>query len=70
MWPGQTVFDGARLADDDVDIHGTALLPNGDAILNLGEAGTVRIDRCSRVLWKVPGETHHAVDPLPSGETL
>ena len=70
IWPGQTVFDGVRLADDDVDIHGTALLPNGDAILNLGEAGTVRVDRCSRVLWKVPGETHHAVDPLPDGETL
>ena len=70
VWPGQTVFDGVRLVDDDVDIHGTALLPNGDAILNLGEAGTVRVDRCSRVLWKVPGETHHAVDPLPSGETL
>jgi hypothetical protein len=58
------------LADDAVDIHGTALLPNGDAILNLGAGGTVRVDRCSRVLWKVPGETHHAVDPLPSGETL
>ena len=70
VWPGQAVFDGVRLADDDVDIHGTALLPNGDAILNLGEAGTVRVDRCSRVLWKVPGETHHAVDPLTSGETL
>ena len=70
VWPGQAVFDGVRLADDDVDIHGTALLPNGDAILNLGEAGTVRVDRCSRVLWKVPGTTHHAVDPLPRGETL
>src|SRR4051794_8837325 len=70
IWPGQTIFDGVRLADDDVDIHGTALLPNGDAVLNLGEAGTVRVDRCSRVLWKVPGETHHAVDPLPDGDTL
>jgi hypothetical protein len=70
VWPGQTVFDGVRLADDDVDIHGTALLPNGDAILNLNEAGTVRVDRCSRVLWKVPGETHHSVDPLPDGDTL
>ena len=70
VWPGQTVFDGVRLADDDVDIHGTALLPNGDAILNLDEAGTVRVDRCSRVLWKVPGETHHSVDPLPDGDTL
>jgi Arylsulfotransferase (ASST) len=70
VWPGQAVFDGVRLADDDVDIHGTALLPNGDAILNLNEAGTVRVDRCSRVLWKVPGETHHSVDPLPDGDTL
>src|SRR3954468_1487668 len=52
VWPGQTVFDGVRLADDDVDIHGTALLPNGDAILNLGEAGTVRVDRFS------PGTFH------------
>jgi hypothetical protein len=70
IWPEGVRHRGAKLRDDAIDIHGTTLLPNGDAILNLGEAGTVRVDRCSRVLWKVPGETHHSVDHLPSGETL
>ena len=32
--------------------------------------GTVKMDRCARVLWRVPARTHHAVDVLPTGEVL
>ena len=56
--------------DFDVSIHGSELLPNGDAILSFGLLGAARIDRCSRVLWTVPAETHHAFDHLPNGDTL
>ena len=56
--------------DFDVAIHGSQLLPNGDVILSFGLLGAARVDRCSRVLWTVPAETHHAVDHLPNGDTL
>jgi hypothetical protein len=56
--------------DFDVSIHGSELLPNGDVILSFGLLGAARIDRCSRVLWAVPAETHHSVDHLPDGDTL
>ena len=54
----------------DVSIRGTELLPNGDVILSFGLGGAARIDRCSRVLWALPAETHHALDHLPDGDTL
>jgi hypothetical protein len=54
----------------DVSIRGAELLPNGDVVLSFGLGGAARIDRCSRVLWALPAETHHALDHLPNGDTL
>ena len=56
--------------DYDVVLHGAALLPNGDVILNMEGEGAVRLDRCSRIVWRLPVTTHHSVDYLPNGETL
>jgi hypothetical protein len=56
--------------DYDVVLHGTALLPGGDVILNMEGVGAVRLDRCSRPVWRLPRTTHHSVDYLPNGETL
>lgn len=56
--------------DYDVVLHGTALLPGGDVILNMEGVGAVRLDRCSRPVWRLPLMTHHSVDYLPNGETL
>ena len=36
--------------------------------MNFDGAGMVKIDRCSRLIWRVPLETHHAVDVAPDGE--
>jgi hypothetical protein len=56
--------------DFDVAIHGAALLPDGAIVINFEGLGAVKLDRCSRVLWRVPAETHHSVDALPTGEFL
>lgn len=56
--------------DYDVVLHGAALLPDGDVILNMEGVGAVRLDRCSRLVWRLPVMTHHSVEHLPSGETL
>lgn len=47
--------------DWDTHIHGAVLFPGGDVAFNLEYVGLVRLDRCSRVVWRLPYRTHHAV---------
>jgi len=56
--------------DYDIVLHGSALLPDGDVILNMEGAGAVRLDRCSKIVWRLPMTTHHQLDYLPNGDTL
>ena len=57
-------------AEAEVNIHGSAMQPNGDITINLYMTGTVRLDRCSRVVWTLPRGTHHSIDLLPDGDVL
>ena len=68
LFPGQNHL--AAPPDEEESVHGFALLPGGDLLVNLSGYGAGRIDRCSRPVWTVPAETHHAVDALPGGDTL
>ena len=53
---------GIREIDDwDVDIHGTLLYPNGDVVFNFARKGLVKIDKWSKVIWKLPNRTHHSI---------
>jgi hypothetical protein len=64
-----------RFAADDADIewHGTHLFPDGSLLLNFeGQlfpygGGLVRVDRDSRVVWKLARNTHHDVEVAPDG---
>ncbi|MFO1067910.1 MAG: arylsulfotransferase family protein [Geminicoccaceae bacterium] len=56
--------------DWDINIQGSALLPNGDVILNIYSTGLVKLDRCGKPVWILPEETHHSVDVLPDGNIL
>jgi Arylsulfotransferase (ASST) len=47
--------------DWDIQIHGALLYPNGDVVFNFQYGGLVRIDKCARVQWKLPYETHHSI---------
>lgn len=47
--------------DWDTQIHGALLYPNGDVVFNFQYGGLVRIDKCSRVRWKLPHQTHHSI---------
>lgn len=47
--------------DWDIDIHGALLYPNGDVVFNFQYGGLVRLDKCSRVLWKLAYQTHHSI---------
>jgi hypothetical protein len=53
--------------DRRVDIHGAWLSPHGEVVLNFESGhfpfggGTVRIDKCSNLIWSLAENTHHAV---------
>ncbi|MFO1049649.1 MAG: arylsulfotransferase family protein [Geminicoccaceae bacterium] len=56
--------------DWDVSLHGAALLADGSVVLNFEGLGTVKLDRCSQILWRLPTQSHHALDLLPDGGVL
>jgi hypothetical protein len=56
--------------DGDMTVHGAALLPGGDVLMNFEASGLVRLDRCGRVLWALPRGTHHGLDLSPDGATV
>lgn len=43
------------------EIHGSHLFPNGDVLVNVEHLGTVRMDACSSVEWKLEERTHHSI---------
>ncbi|MGH8249921.1 MAG: arylsulfotransferase family protein [Steroidobacteraceae bacterium] len=47
--------------DWDTELHGALLYPDGDVVFTFQYGGLVRIDRCSRVIWKLPLQTHHTL---------
>ena len=48
-------------------IHGSHLRPNGDLLVNLQYIGTVRLDACGRVRWRVPYGSHHSIAQAEDG---
>lgn len=51
----------------DLDIHGSYLFPNGDVLVNLEYAGTLRLDACGRVLWRLESGNHHSIARADDG---
>jgi len=48
-------------------LHGSQLLPNGDVVFNVDYVGTVRIDACGDIKWRLPLGNHHSVDRADDG---
>jgi hypothetical protein len=69
IWPDPSRLDAVGW-DGSMEIHGAWLYPDGGALLDLGGAGSARLDRCSNVLWTVDRHTHHHVEPLPDGGAI
>ncbi len=49
-------------------VHGAAIAPDGDLILNFEHLSTVRLDPCGGVRWKLPNFAHHSVSLTESGD--
>jgi hypothetical protein len=62
IWPKSNDPDRQKQVSDwDADIDRALLYPNGEVVFTFDYEGLVKIDRCSRVLWKVPFVTHHSI---------
>lgn len=44
-----------------VDTHGAHLTPQGELVVNYEYCGTVKLDQCGELLWRLPEQTHHSV---------
>lgn len=69
IWPVEVRPD-LQNWDGSVEIHGAYMYPNGDLLVDLGGAGTAKLDRCSKVLWSSERHTHHNVEPMPDGGVI
>lgn len=50
-----------------IGIHGSHLFPNGEMLVNLDYAGTVRMDACGNVQWRLPTGSHHSIAQAEDG---
>jgi hypothetical protein len=50
-----------RRAVRNLDIQGSYLFPNGDVLVNVEYAGTLRLDACGRVRWRLLEGGHHSI---------
>lgn len=73
VWGDSAPHVLGRGKDQDIQWHGVKLLPNGDLLFNFEGSlfpyggGLVRIDRASKVVWKVARNTHHSVTVMEDG---
>lgn len=69
IWPDPSHLRPDEIPFNDLDahIHGALLYPNGDVVFNFEYRGAVRLDRCGKVLWRLPRRAHHSVWPDDAG---
>ena len=62
IWPTSVLPNRQKQLNDwDSEIQRAHLYANGDVVLTFEYEGLAKIDRCSRVLWRVPFATHHSI---------
>ena len=49
------------------DVHGALVTPSGELVFNYEYCGTVKLDQCGNVIWKIAKATHHSIVPAESG---
>jgi len=48
-------------------IHGAHALPDGSVVFNFDYNGMVKLDRCGKVVWKLPVMSHHSLELAEDG---
>ncbi|WP_263841697.1 arylsulfotransferase family protein [Salinibacter sp.] len=48
-------------------IHGSHLEPDGTLLVNFGQVGTVQVDACGDVQWRLAARSHHSIERAEDG---
>jgi len=69
LWPDPKHLPDGRIPETrfNLDIQGMWLYPDGAIVFNFAELGTVKLDKCGKVIWKLNRRTHHSVTVNPDG---
>jgi len=59
--------DGRRKDPERVGIHGSALLPGGDVVVNQRYVGMARLNSCGEVVWALDEGNHHSIARAEDG---
>ena len=54
-------------SDWNATVHGMELLSDGSVVFNFDGKGTVKLDRCGNVVWRLARMSHHSVHPREAG---
>jgi hypothetical protein len=65
LFKGQKELD--LVSDSQRHMHGAHLYADGSVLASFEYEGLVKLDRCSRLLWRLPRKTHHSIVPLDDG---
>jgi hypothetical protein len=67
-FPDSSFLGGDAPASDwNTDLHGALIKPDGSVVVNYEYGGTVKLDRCGKVLWTLAHPTHHSVVAAADG---
>jgi len=69
IWPEPKHIQEKNRPKTDFNYHtqGLAVLSDGSVIVNIGDKGTAKLNKCGGVEWTVDRETHHSVTPTENG---
>ena len=70
IWPNpKHVIPTKNVPKSEFHYHtqGMWALPNGSVVFNIGEIGTVKMDKCGTVEWTIDRMTHHVITPNADG---
>lgn len=48
-------------------IHGSHLRMDGSLLVNFGQVGTVEVDACGRLQWRLAARSHHSIEQAEDG---
>ena len=65
LFKGEKELDLVR--DSRRHLHGSHLYADGSILASFEHRGMAKLDRCSRPIWLLENDTHHAIVPLPDG---
>ncbi len=61
------IGDTAPTSDQNVDIHGAVMEPDGSVVFNYEYVGAIRLSRCGDVTWTLKEPAHHSVAKAEKG---